>query len=199
MGLTRFNLPPDPSQQPSRNKRSQSHPRLNDIVSRLNQETQSFASKKTKARRSVSKSPVVKKRQSLVSYPISPRNKTQPQSPSKQSGTVVKGIDMNLQLENAIEVAAQQNKSMQEKVVSNKEDAQPQDKKSPAKTKRKVEKKSKTVVKTEKVDEKKIYDEKASKDCPSYLIWSIFTRKREMQKVQNLERKPNNSKGKKNI
>ena len=37
MGLARFNLPPDPSQQPSRAKRSQSDPRLCDIQSRLNQ------------------------------------------------------------------------------------------------------------------------------------------------------------------
>ena len=37
MGLTRFNLPPDPTQQPSRTKRSKSQPRLSDIQSRLNQ------------------------------------------------------------------------------------------------------------------------------------------------------------------
>ena len=37
VGLTRFNLPPDPAQQPSQAKRSQSHPRLSDIQSRLTQ------------------------------------------------------------------------------------------------------------------------------------------------------------------
>ena len=45
-------------------------------------------------------------------------------------------------------------------------------------------------------DNRKVYDEKAAKNCPSYLIWSIFTRKRELQKVQSLEKKPNNSEGK---
>ena len=37
VGLTRFNLPPDPAQQPSQAKRSHSHPRLSDIQSRLTQ------------------------------------------------------------------------------------------------------------------------------------------------------------------
>ena len=44
-------------------------------------------------------------------------------------------------------------------------------------------------------DNRKVYDEKAAKNCPSYLIWSIFTRKRELQKVQSLEKKQNNSEG----
>ena len=44
-------------------------------------------------------------------------------------------------------------------------------------------------------DSKKIYDEKAAKSCPSYLIWSIFTRRRELQKVQSLEGRAENSPG----
>ena len=40
-GLTRFNLPPDPSQQPSQKKRSQSQPRVSQMKSRLSQESQS--------------------------------------------------------------------------------------------------------------------------------------------------------------
>ena len=61
-GLTRFNLPPDPSQQPSQKKRSQSQPRVSQVKSRLSQETQSFANKKTVAKRSVSISPAMRKR-----------------------------------------------------------------------------------------------------------------------------------------
>ena len=38
-------------------------------------------------------------------------------------------------------------------------------------------------------------DEKAAKNCPSYLIWSIFTRRRELQKVQSLEGRAENSPG----
>ena len=68
-GLTRFNLPPDPSQQPSMKKRSQSQPRVRDVKSRLNQETQSFANKKTVAKRSVSISPAMRKRKP---QPVSP-------------------------------------------------------------------------------------------------------------------------------
>ena len=44
-------------------------------------------------------------------------------------------------------------------------------------------------------DSKKIYDEKAAKNCPSYLIWSIFTRRREMQIVHSLEGRKGNSQG----
>ena len=61
-GLTRFNLPPDPSQQPSQKKRSQSQPRVSQVKSRLSQETQSFANKKTVSKRSVSISPAMCKR-----------------------------------------------------------------------------------------------------------------------------------------
>ena len=61
-GLTRFNLPPDPAQQPSQRKRSQSQPRVGDVKSRLSQETQSFANKKTQSKRSVSISPSMHKR-----------------------------------------------------------------------------------------------------------------------------------------
>lgn len=56
-GLARFNLPPDPAQQPSRIKRSRSQPRLSDAdnrnPSRLSQETLSFASKKASPKRIV--------------------------------------------------------------------------------------------------------------------------------------------------
>ena len=44
-------------------------------------------------------------------------------------------------------------------------------------------------------DSKKVYDEKAAKNCPSYLIWSIFTRRREMQIVHSLEGRKGNSQG----
>ena len=90
-GLTRFNLPPDPSQQPSRVKRSQSQPRLSDVRSRLSHETQSFANKKTPPKRSVSKSPQMNKRKSLV-YPLSPSNKIKLKSPQKSS-QIVKSKD----------------------------------------------------------------------------------------------------------
>ena len=46
-GLTRFNLPPDPKLQPSMLRRSKSKPNLRDTKSKLDQETKSFASKKT--------------------------------------------------------------------------------------------------------------------------------------------------------
>ncbi|XP_023336950.1 centromere protein J isoform X3 [Eurytemora carolleeae] len=56
-GLTRFNLAPDPSQQPSRVKRSKSQPRLSDSdlrnPSRLSQETLSYSCKKTSPKRIV--------------------------------------------------------------------------------------------------------------------------------------------------
>ena len=83
-GLTRFNLPPDPSQQPSQVKRSQSQPRLSDVQSRLNQETQSFANKKTPPKRSVSKSPDMFKRK-LPAYPLSPSNRLKLKSPQKSN------------------------------------------------------------------------------------------------------------------
>ena len=47
----RFNLPADPEKQPSRVRRSQSQPRLSQVVSRLEQETMSFSRKKTQAKR----------------------------------------------------------------------------------------------------------------------------------------------------
>ena len=65
----RFNLPADPLQQPSRVRRSQSQPRLSQVVSRLDQETMSFTNKKTQAKRTVSRSPDSHKRRSLVNYP----------------------------------------------------------------------------------------------------------------------------------
>ena len=50
------------------------------MISKI-QETQSFSSKKSQAiRRSVSKSPDVLKRKSLVSYPISPKSKVKSSS-----------------------------------------------------------------------------------------------------------------------
>ena len=77
---SRFNLPADPQQQPSRVRRSQSQPRLSQVVSRLEQETMSFTNKKTEAkRRTVSRSPDSHKRSSL-NYP-SPRL-----SPQRTSG-----------------------------------------------------------------------------------------------------------------
>ena len=76
-GLTRFNLPPDPTQQPSQRKRSQSQPRLSDVQSRLNQETQSFANKKTKPKRSLSRSPTMHKRKPQVN-PVSPAKMKSP-------------------------------------------------------------------------------------------------------------------------
>ena len=143
MGLTRFNLPPDPSQQPSRTKRSQSHPRLNDITSRLNEETQSFASKKTQARRSVSKSPVLMKKKPLVSYPISPRTKTKPVSPTKSPATVIKGVNVNLQLDEAIQSAAKLNIKNDDLPVEKSKTNE--EKKTGKKVKKKTERKQKNV------------------------------------------------------
>ena len=97
-GLSRFNLPPDASQQPSRIKRSQSQPRLSDVRSRLSQETQSFSNKKTKPKRSVSKSPDVQKRKLL-----SP-TKMKLKSPQKSKPTakkVTEEVAPNVMLKNA--------------------------------------------------------------------------------------------------
>ena len=85
-GLTRFNLPPDPAQQPSQTRRSQSQPRLMEVQSRLNQETQSFASKKSPPKRSVSRSPdmATRKLRPPVNSPVKVK------SPKKQAQRNIK-------------------------------------------------------------------------------------------------------------
>ena len=64
----------------------------------------SFSSKKTLARRSVSKSPDFQKRKPLVTYPLSPRNKVHlSSSPSKSSIEKTSDFTDDL-LNNAIEI-----------------------------------------------------------------------------------------------
>ena len=91
-GLTRFNLPPDPTQQPSQRKRSQSQPRVGDVKSRLSQETQSFANKKTLPKRSVSISPAMQKRKPKIN-PVSPAKL---KSPNKNSRTINSSPNQNV-------------------------------------------------------------------------------------------------------
>ena len=65
----------------------------------------------------------------------------------------------------------------------------------PKSPKKNFKKQVSEVSNVEEENDRKNYDERAAKNCPSYLIWSLFTRKRELKKVQSLERKPNNSEG----
>ena len=167
----------------------------------------------------MSKSPDVQKRKPLVTYPISPKSKVK--SVSQKSVVDMPTINFeesNTQLD-AEKVSKKVEKYIDESSVSKcspKKSKTVRDQKRHHITRRAIKKQvfihivcgkigdfvcffhqMKDILKiSEPEDNRKVYDEKAAKNCPSYLIWSIFTRKRELQKVQSLEKKPNNSEGK---
>ena len=105
-GLTRFNLPPDPAQQPSQMKRSQSQPRVSQVKSRLSQETQSFANKKTVAKRSVSISPAMRKRkpESPAKSPKKTANTMNLNTMSESQKNIPGVVDLETILQNKLKV-----------------------------------------------------------------------------------------------